>query len=238
MAIHIMEADTTVRFTDLTTVTAGVVTMILSFTIHGMHGVLAGAGEDHTGAATTTAIGMAITTAIMMVVAGDIRIITVQTDIMDTEAVWQADHHIHQEVQEALERATTRKILMLAVAVHAVDQLQAAETPSLTKPLRQEVVTADIPEVQLNKKLPLNVKPGLKDLLVELKGLSKLKIELHHLLQQRAKAVHQPMKKLTNTKIVINGQQAALPLQAINATKGLKLTARQVTVNPDPAQNM
>jgi len=46
------------------------------------------------------------------------------------------------------------------------------------------------------------------------------------------------MKKLTNTKIVINGQQAALPLQAINATKGLKLTARQVTVNPDPAQNM
>jgi hypothetical protein len=127
MAILITEAVITVLSTDLTTVTAGVVTMILSFTIHGMHGVLAGAGEVRIGAATTTAIGMAITTAIMMVVAGDILIMVVRTDITVTEAVWQADHHIHQEVPEVLELATTRKILMLAVVEHAVDQRQTVE---------------------------------------------------------------------------------------------------------------
>lgn len=56
---------------------------------------------------------------------------------------------------------------MLAVAEHAVDQLQPAEAQLLTKPLRQEVVIADIPEVQLNKKLLLIVRQGQKDLLAE-----------------------------------------------------------------------
>jgi hypothetical protein len=56
---------------------------------------------------------------------------------------------------------------MLVVAERAVDLPQPAEVLLLIKPLRQEVVIADIPEVLLNKKpLPI-VRPGQKDLLTE-----------------------------------------------------------------------
>jgi hypothetical protein len=108
------------------------------------------------------ATGMAITMA-----AGDIRIMVVQEDITATEAAWLADRHIHREVQEVLEMETIRKIPMLVVAERAVDLPQPAEVLLLIKPLRQEVVIADIPEVLLNKKpLPI-VRPGQKDLLTE-----------------------------------------------------------------------
>jgi hypothetical protein len=162
MAIPIMAAAITVLSTDLTTVMAGVDTMIHSSMIHGMLGVRAGAGVVLIGWVTTMATGMAITMA-----AGDIRIMVVQEDITATEAAWLADRHIHREAQEVLEMETIRKIPMLVVAERAVDLPQPAEVLLLIKPLRQEVVIADIPEVLLNKKpLPI-VRPGQKDLLTE-----------------------------------------------------------------------
>lgn len=83
---------------------------------------------------------------------------------------------------------------MLAAVAHAVDQQQPAEALLLIKPLRQEAVIADIPEVQLNKKLLLIVRQGQKDLPAELKGLNRLMTEEHHLLQH-ARVGLRPMKK-------------------------------------------
>lgn len=100
MAILIMAAVITALSTDLTTVTAGVDIMILSFMIHGTHGVLAGAGAAHTGVVTTMATGMVIIMAITMAAAGDTQIMAVRTDTTDTEVAWPADLHIHLEVQE------------------------------------------------------------------------------------------------------------------------------------------